>query len=249
MMSVRTIYSNYNAVPILGEEAANMESGVLRLKTLYDFIEKNKSEMTDGNVIPSAYQIKSTLLGRKYSEECGLLVCPKTGKQVPDEQGFYLYGFYNSQKFWINIYVGKAGKGKTASLRVRISDELKKERAFIWRAYFKREEVLRFDYPKYQSEVARAFHKAGSTHVFWVATPELQPEIVEPVENDLIEAMNPTGNRRRITPSATLRREAGAIFDAFREMVHDPQNRNSKFHLTFHDEFWKWVGESEPSTP
>lgn len=61
--------------------------------------------------------------------------------------------------------------------------------------------------------------------------------------------MNPTGNRRRRTPPPTLRKETDEVFDILREMIHDSANRKSRFHLKYHNEFWKWLGEAEPTKP
>jgi hypothetical protein len=226
-----------------------MEQGVLCLKPLYEFVDKYREERenVNGVLVPSAYR------SRKYGKQCNFIVSPKEKEfaRVPNEQGFYLWGFYNPQKFWINVYLGKAGKGKTANLNARLLEELKDERAFVWRNFMaSKDEVVGFD-PKYPAEVKRALHKAGSTHIFWVSAPEadLKPENVEPVENDLIEAMNPTANRRRITPSANLQQQAGKFLNAFREMIHSERNRNTMFHVTYHDQFWRWVGEGEPPTP
>jgi hypothetical protein len=108
--------------------------------------------------------------------------------------------------------------------------------------------VIRFD-PKYPVEVQRALRKAGSTHIFWVATPYLSEKNIKLVEKDLIEAMNPTGNRARNKPLPTLQQQAGEIFETFRVMIHHEKNRNTQFDLDYHDEFWRWVGESEPTTP
>jgi len=116
-------------------------------------------------------------------------------------------GFLQPQRFWVNVYIGKAGLRKTASLQDRLYKELTAERACIWREAFSSKdkllEVGERTHPnmwgKYRKHWERALRKAGSTHIFWVATPDVPEENVEFVENDLIEAMNPTGNSRRRT--------------------------------------------------
>jgi hypothetical protein len=228
-----------------------VEQGVLSLKPLYDFVEGCWDVFEDRNGIsaPSAYFVKSGELGRAYCEKCEKIVSKSPNAVVvPPNPGFYLWGFYNVNKFWVNVYLGMASEGKAANLGSRLYEELTNERAFVWRNHYSREQVIGFD-PNYPVEAARALRKAGSTHVFWVATPHLPKESIKLVEKDLIEAMNPTGNRARSKPLPTLQNEAGEIFDSFRGMIHRQENRNTQFHVDYHDEFWRWVGESEPSTP
>jgi hypothetical protein len=129
-----------------------------------------------------------------------------------------------------------------------LNEELGDERAFAWRAFCSKADVIKLD-PHYPTEVQRAINKAGSTHIFWVATPDLLGENIETIENDLIETMNPTGNRQRRTPVAQFRPDATRILNAFRKMIHREENRNSQYPLDYHKQFWKWVGQADPSTP
>jgi hypothetical protein len=143
-------------------------------------------------------------IGEAYGRICDQLTDP----EVPKKAGFYLWGFYDKRKFWVNIYLGKAGndaKGKFAHLRWRIREELMDERAFAWRAFTKeKESTVQLDYPRYRREVLRAINKAGSTHIFWVAVPSSNPANIKSIESDLIETLNPTGNRERNPPSLSL---------------------------------------------
>ena len=218
------------------------QGGVVHLGKIYDFLK-------DLPARHESYIIKKGEFGGRYAAVCDTLTDP----DVPKTPGFYLWGFYDRSKFWVNVYLGKAGndaKGKFAHLRWRVREELMDERAFAWRAFTReKKDTVQLDYPRYTREVLRAINKAGSTHIFWVAVPNLKAENIRPVENDLIETLNPTGNGERNPPSPIFRPEATQILDAFREMIHLPSNRNSVYPLDYHRQFWKWVGETPPAAP
>jgi hypothetical protein len=220
--------------------------GVATLSPLYNFVRKHSREwralVLDG----------SEQLGNDYVECCKVLL-----REVPSAaRGVYLWGFYNHSGFWVNVYLGKSGLKKTANLHGRLFKELTQERASIWREVFPgKRELLDFAepahtprmWPKNKKEWVRFLRKAGSTHIYWADISYLSEDDVEPIEKDLIEAMNPTGNRKRNSPpSQTRRDEAIAIFRVFREMIDRRENRESGFPLKYHKEFWKWVGETAP---
>jgi len=230
-----------------------MEGGMVCLKPIYDFIRNFVREHPDTRDQIAAYRINvKSGSGKDYCDECREVL-----DDVPDKQGFYLWGFYNSSKFWINVYLGKAHKGKTAHLKDRLYKELTAERASIWREVNPDnatllkigQEIHPTMWREYESHWKRALHKVGSTHILWVATPDLTEGNVAPIESDLIEAMNPTGNRQRRMPSATLQQEAGKVFNSFREIIHLEKNRETQFDLTYHKRFWESVGKTEPSAP
>lgn len=224
------------------------DHGVLYLEPLYDFVKRrrNDPQKRDIGSAPFAYRLKHIEKGYDYPAECKRIL---SEAEVPKKRGFYLWGFYNHEDFWINVYVGISAKGKTSDLKARVLEELKDERAFIWRESYTTTEVIGFD-PKYETVVKRALRKAGSTHVFWVAETQLAKRTFEAVEYDLIEAMNPTGNRMRRTPSGIVQPEAGKILNTFREMIHGERGKpTSRLKLDYHKDFWKWVGRVEPTTP
>jgi hypothetical protein len=234
-----------------------MQRGVVHLEPLYDFVREFVARNPDPKKQMEGYRVdRSNDDSRNYCEKCKQVLADSN---VPNEQGFYLWGFYNRSRFWINVYCGKAGRGKTAHLRDRLYKELTAENACVWREVNPDdarvlsigEHIHRTMWHDVKPKWERALHKAGSTHIFWVAMPESELNLhnIEPVENDLIEAMNPTGNRQRRRPSATLQSEAGTIFKAFREMIHLEKNRSTALHLDYHDKFWSRVGKTEPSTP
>jgi hypothetical protein len=236
-----------------------MESGMVQLGPLYKWVRKFRRQHPydpNNSDTIAAYRIRGSPEGKKYCEECRKIL-DKTSNNVPNKQGFYLWGFYNPRKFWINVYCGQADKLKTAHLRDRLYKELTAERACIWREVDRDndkllaigEQVHPKMWFKYKTDWERALRKAGSTHIFWVATSGISPEDVDHIEGDLIEAMNPTGNRQRRTPNAAIQVQAGKILRTFRDMIHREENRNTKFKLDYHKHFWKWVGDTKPSTP
>jgi len=220
-----------------------MQSGVIHLKEILSFVENHKAQ-------DDAFRIDgSTDLGDEYIAKRNDVLSTSVPR-IPDKFGFYLWGFYDHKKFWVNVYLGKSGnevEGKTAHLRYRIREELGDERAFAWRAFCPKDKVISLD-PNYPAEVKRAINKAGSTHIFWVAPPNIESQNIEPIENALIETMNPTGNRRRCLPLGDLQ-QTGEVLESFRGMIHRQENRDSAYRLNYHKEFWKWVGQADPKTP
>jgi len=49
-------------------------------------------------------------------------------------------------------------------------------------------------------------------------------------------------------PNAAIQQQAGEILSTFRDMMHREENRKTNFKLDYHKDFWKWVGDAEPST-
>jgi hypothetical protein len=146
---------------------------------------------------------------------------------IGDCQGFYLWGRFENNSLWKNIYLGKAGFGKTTHLRARILEELKDERQFLWRSIFKEEDLLKRGaelYPemwsKYKNHWNRAISKAGASHIVWVASPNLEDSQVFDVEKDLIETLNPTANLMRSKPPSTLQPVTSEIISRFRHEIH-----------------------------
>ena len=146
---------------------------------------------------------------------------------IGDFQGFYLWGKYGKNALWENIYLGKAGFGKTTHLRARILKELKDERQFLWRSIFDEEYLLKKGadlYPqmwvKYKKHWNRAISKAGASHIVWVASPSLEDRQVSDVEKDLIETLNPTANLMRAKPPSTLQPVTSEIISRFRHEIH-----------------------------
>ena len=99
----------------------NMSNGILCLEPLHKFL--RKAAKTNGWL-----DEKSVI--KRYNEEV-MKLC----QDIPNNQGFYLWGRYGSNGFWRNIYLGKAAIGKTANLRNRIEKELKVEKSALWRTY------------------------------------------------------------------------------------------------------------------
>jgi hypothetical protein len=135
-----------------------MNTGIISLHLLYEFLESNLHEV--------GFKVKSPT-GRRYSA-----VAARVCETVAKAQGFYLWGRYNQNGLWRNIYLGKAGFGKTAHLRARLLEELKDESACLWRAFVsvamleeagERNSSPRM-WPLYRTHMSRALRKAGATH-------------------------------------------------------------------------------------
>ena len=187
---------------------------IISLKPLYDFIKQ----------IPESTTLLSVL---RDKEDYGIL-CREIAKPVDQCQGFYLWGKYNRRGLWTNIYLGKAGFGKTAHLGNRILKELLSERMGLWRLMYSEKELLDAGqnlhqkmWGRYLKNAQRAFLKAGSTHIAWVPTKHLNNKEVLRVEADLIEAMNPVANMMRPAPPANLQADTRDIFEKMRFNIHE----------------------------
>jgi hypothetical protein len=195
---------------------------IIALKPLYYFIHRASLEKD----LLSALSDK-----REYVEICKDLVDP-----IDQCQGFYLWGRYDKKGLWTNIYLGKAGFGKTAYLRSRIFKELTAERMSFWITRYPEKELLDAVphlHPKmwitYSKHTRRAFLKAGTTHIAWVPTAHLSNEDVLRVEADLIEAMNPKANQVRPAPPPYLQADTRNIFEQFRTSIHE--GRSERYEL------------------
>ena len=196
-----------------------MESGVAPLDELYAFVRSNRNHHEAMNLMLAE--------SRPYRE-----LCRKITKEIPECQGFYLWGFYEKNGLWRNVYLGKAGLGKTANLRGRILEELKDERCCIWREVYSETEVFGLGprvhsskaqwYKTIRTQWQRALRKAGTTHIVWVRTPQLSNPDVKRIEADLIEALNPQANLQRpAPPRQVLQEDTAEVFRLLRRQVHE----------------------------
>src|ERR1700690_4650184 len=133
-----------------------MQQGVISLRPIYAFVGKHRKQC-DEHGVPFAYHMRGSDLGGAYCSKCDHVLSEP--HEVPKQRGFYLWGFYNKKKFWVNVYLGKADLRKTAHLRDRLYKELTAERAFAWREFYEKEKVVGFDL-EYPTEVKRALRKA-----------------------------------------------------------------------------------------
>jgi len=194
---------------------ALMNSGIITLGPLYDVIRKS----ADRRLLPKLDGKNAP--GRLYTR-----TCTEIADCIPDTQGFYLWGTFEQNKLWRNIYLGKAGAGRNARLRKRILEELKDERAFAFRAFFSPSalEDIRTEIhgDKYRREWKRSVRKEGTTYIVWVSTPHIENEKdVLRIEADLIESMNPSANLERHAPPQSLQSDTREIFGLFRIRIHE----------------------------
>jgi hypothetical protein len=214
--------------------ATNSESTFfISLKPLYDFIQEHRADYLD------ALNLKKTL-GKEYCEECGCLTgarkpekCENPTGKIEEVQGIYVWGAFDSRKYWHSIYLGKAGLGKVKELlRARITEELKDERFALWRHVFSETKLNEVGplvneggmeaWTRYiEKATRRQIRKAGTTHIIWAPTSKLDNHNVRRLEAELIEALNPTVNIQRPTPSNEVIDEATVVFSHFRRTIHD----------------------------
>ena len=122
-------------------------------------------------------RLKSSAYGKEYSRRCKAIA-----GNVDEVAASYVRGRYDRKRYWRSIYLGKAGyKEDKKNLRKRILEELKDERAFVWRYIYDETEVLaiceRIHDGRYTWE--RPPLKAGTTEIIWIPAPKLSdPEIL-----------------------------------------------------------------------
>jgi hypothetical protein len=209
---------------LAGEEGAGPEEerllshNVLHLKSLYDFVRDHRKTGDDG------LRLEGSAYGQEYSHLCKVI----TGN-VDEVAGFYVWGRYDRKRYWHSIYLGKAGyKKDKKNLRKRILEELKDERAFVWRYIYDEAEVLaicrRIHDGRYTWK--RPLLKAGATEIIWVPAPKLSDSEILMVEADLIEALSPSANLLRPIPVRHVQSHATTVFAQLREIIH--KNRPEK---------------------
>ena len=199
----------------------NMNNGTIKLDNLY------KHAASD----PDAESIKgNSKIGRAYGKKAVELT-----SSIEASHGFYIWGKYEKNKLWRTIYLGKAGYGKTTSLKARITEELKDERAFLWHGLHSKlneTELLKVaenHYPnmwhKYESHFKRAIRKNGATHIIWAVTPKLTNSEVVKIEADLIETLNPIANVQRPSPTSDLQGKTIEIIKILKSQIHAHRNK------------------------
>jgi len=164
-------------------------------------------------------------IGREYGRRATELTEP-----IPESHGFYLWGKYERNMLWRNIYLGKAGYGRATSLRARIKEELKDERAFLWigpHSQLSKDDLMGIGqrhYPRmwyqYQAHFERAIRKCGATHIIWAATHGISNNEVTRIEADLIETMNPIANIQRPMPVSDLQDKTIEVIRMFKSQIH-----------------------------
>lgn len=195
-----------------------INSGIIELNNLYAFAEADRG----GNGLHA-----NSKTGRKFGKECSDLV-----HKVSEHGGFYIWGMYDSNCSWKNIYIGKAGFKKSTSLKARILEELKDERQFFWRTVLSENSLLEKCeeyYPEmkkvYINHWQRSLQKFNSTHVIWVAIDKENTSHVEnlilQIESDLIETMNPTANIKRPKPIDTFIPNTIEVVNYIKQHIRD----------------------------
>jgi hypothetical protein len=104
-----------------------LNSGIVSLHPLCEHLKSNPD--------PKSLERRSPV--RRLYTSLAAGIC----ENIQPVQGFYLWGRYESNRLWRNIYLGKAAFGKTAQPWARILEELKDENACIWHAVFSEEEL------------------------------------------------------------------------------------------------------------
>jgi hypothetical protein len=203
-------------------EDAKLQSDIISLRPLYEFINSDSDHKGLKRGSPERRRY-----GSKAAEVC---------EGIASQQGFYLWGRYEANGPWRNIYLGKAGFGKTAHLRARILEELKDERACIWQAFVCKETLTEAGkknhgamWQKYQFHMARALKKTRPTYIVWVADPDLLDSNVIDIESDLIETLNPEANVSRPVPPVNLQEHTKEIIAEFRSRIHE--ERSKRFQI------------------
>lgn len=195
--------------------ATNPQATFISLKPLYSFIRKHREDYE------KALNLEE-FLGTQYSKKCENLT-----QDIEEIQGIYVWGAFDSHKYWHSLYLGKAGLGKTKKLlRARITEELKDERCCLWRHVLSKAKLFhagprvhrggKESWAKYiEKDWQRSIKKERATHIIWVPTSKLDNHKVRRVEAELIEALNPTANVQRPIPPQSGHRRGHERLPAF----------------------------------
>lgn len=144
-------------------------------------------------VMPSPHNVN---LQKEYK-----LIIDKAIKDVtPNLPGWYLWGKFNDMGWWETIYLGKAGKKKTSSLRTRLYDELREECIAFWSSIYGREPMIKQHNRIYNSryDPTRSIRKIGSQFVIWIAVQNtISEDEIKKQEDILIKIYRPTHNAAR----------------------------------------------------
>lgn len=132
----------------------------------------------------------------------------KTIDEVPNAPGWYLWGRFNDMGWWETVYLGKAGKKKTSSLRTRLYDELREECIAFWAEVYGREPMTtqwaKMPNSHKYGPPTRALRKSGSRIVVWIgADDNISEEEIKRQEDLLIKLYRPTHNAARWNQNAT----------------------------------------------
>ena len=126
-----------------------MKSNIIDLQPLYDFAWNDRA----GEAL-----LLTSEEGRQFSK-----TVDKCLAGVSEQQGFYMWGHYDLAERWVNLYIGKAGPGKTAHLKNRIMKELKADRCIFWEPILPERllmEHCRRSYPKNGESYALLWERA-----------------------------------------------------------------------------------------
>ena len=201
---------------------AEIKSGIIDISPLYFFTE-NEGKYLFGENKEESFLKGDSSEGKKYSKKVKDICAA-----LPDEQGVYIWGCFEANCSWKNIYIGKSGKGKTSSVRARIEEELKDERVFLCVKGNNGNALKMIGsklYPKmwnqYEAHWDRAIQKANSTYIVWVALPKTNEKDISDIEAELIETMNPSANKNRPAPSSNVNKIVYDVILAMRKCIHE----------------------------
>jgi len=162
-----------------------MDSGISSLRPLFDYAENDfNCEALDGD------GEKGLEFGRMVSDVV---------QEIPDSPGFFLWGRFESNKAWRNIFLGHSGNLK-ANIREQISDN----RASIY-SFFQNEKPLikkcvEYFNGRYWHQWLDAIERLRSaTYIAWCVSTHAQDTSIRAL---LIEIMNPITNINRPLPSS-----------------------------------------------
>lgn len=168
------------------DSSPSLQSGHISLSSLYEFV-CGTADAFEGLRTGDRYTPTSSI-GRSFgslrTELCA---------SIPYVRGVYFWGQLQAGA-WRTIYVGKTFEGRGSSLNKRISEELQNGRHILFRTTYLHEDVLEWEKPQYKKGAKLALLKEGTSHIVWVATPELSSEEVTNLECGLIAKLDPPAN-------------------------------------------------------
>jgi len=186
----------------------DLSSGMLSLRDIYRYLWSERP-----------LESKDITGTAPISRRCGEIAADLSGDIEP-AQGFHLWGRYEQNEHWQNLYVGMGGHCQR-TLRGEVKERLKDDRIAFWASLADPLKLLQQpQMQKYRKESKRALLRKSTTHIVWISSPDIPKDDMKTIKADLIECFNPDANIQRPAPNQTNQ----ALVARIREEIHIHRN-------------------------
>lgn len=192
-----------------------MQSGIVSLKSLYDYAE------ADPECKALAGQNSES---NEYASHVRAII-----NSIPENSGFVLCGHYNPNQAWVSVYLGSS----ESSLKEYIGERLRDDKVFIYRCFQQERELLKKCDQYYQCRYWRNWLNAiqmfwSTTHIVWYETSDSSDNNLKAT---LIETFNPSGNTKRPAPGLPMGEDTAKIVLAISNIIHSERTLGFSSHF------------------